>query len=89
MAKKKLYKTIIQIEILSEDPIDGNPSLSDIEYNINDGSWSGVVETKSTTTVTGKKAVEAVQNQGTDPSFFMMDENGNEDDDYLNDDDNF
>lgn len=78
--KKKLYRTIIQFEVLSEDPIDSNNiSLADIVYETMDGDWSGNIQfQKENEAVTGKDAVKLVLDHGTDPEFFGMDNDGNE-----------
>lgn len=71
----KAYKTIVQIEILSQEPI-GEPSLEAIAYNITEGDWSGVSEIKSVKELTGKQAAMALLNQGSDPEFFGLTEEG-------------
>lgn len=85
MAKKIIHKTIVIIEILHEEKVDmDNYTLSQIMYNIDEGGWSGVVRVKegqSNIELKGKKAVDAVKNQGTDTEFFQMDDEGNELDD--------
>ena len=79
MAKKKLYRTVIQIEVLSEDPIPEGMSLDQIEEECNTGSFSGVHDFIVTNEVVkGKKAAELVRKQGSSPDFFQMDENGDE-----------
>jgi hypothetical protein len=79
--KKKIYKKTIKVEILSDYPFDENfeeMSLSDIDYEITEGMWSGQIEEIDTTELEGHEAVNAIQNQGSSPDFFGMDEEGNE-----------
>lgn len=76
--KKTIYKTVIEVEILSEDPIPDGISLSEVAEQGYDGDFSVVAETKSSKPIRGKKAVEAIINQGSDPEFFGMDRDGNE-----------
>jgi hypothetical protein len=76
--KKKLYKTVIKVEILSEEPYEDGKSLDDINYDITQGHCSGVVKAASSTTLVGKKAARETIKQGSDPEFFMMDDKGNE-----------
>jgi hypothetical protein len=74
---KKIYKTIVEVEILSEEPFD--ESVTDIQaiaYEINEGSWSGVTNVRRSSTLTGKKAIDAIKKQGSSPDFFQMDEKG-------------
>jgi len=77
--KKTLYKTIIQYEILSEDPINENQSLDDIAYQTTEGSWSGrfLPTVTFNEPISGIEAVNAVKAQGSDPDFFFMDNEGN------------
>ena len=78
MAKKTIYKTIIRVEVLSDSPI-GDVDMQTIVNETENGDWSGknytVIQDKP---LTGKKAVDAVLEQGSDTEFFQMDEDGNE-----------
>ena len=76
--KKKFYRTVIQMEILSEQPI-RDASMSDIAYQTDEGDWSG----KNTTVIqddeiTGPQAAVYLSLQGSDPEFFGLDAEGNE-----------
>lgn len=79
--KKKLYKTIVQVEILSEEPVNDDfcNNLSGIAYEIQRGDMSGIIETTlMNKEVIGEEAVKEVNRHGTGTDFFMMDEDGNE-----------
>jgi hypothetical protein len=76
--KKKLYKTVIQIEVLSEEPIPDGMSIEEIANEAMDGGYSMVSGIKSSKVIEGKRAANAAHAQGSDPDFFGMDENGNE-----------
>lgn len=79
MAKKVLYRSVIQIEVLSEEPIPDEMTLNDIEDECNTGSFSGVHDWKvRNEKVEGIEAVKLTQAQGSSIDFFSMDENGNE-----------
>jgi hypothetical protein len=79
MAKKILYRTVIQIEVLSEEPIDENMLLEDIENECNTGSFSGVHDWKvRNQVIKGIKAAKATMAQGSSCDFFGMDVQGNE-----------
>jgi hypothetical protein len=86
MAKKTIYRTVIEIEVLSEEPIPDGISLDDIEEECNTGSYSGVHDWKiRNEPLTGEAAADALSKQGTSTDFFGMDEVGNDisdDDDY-------
>jgi hypothetical protein len=77
--KKKLHKTVIQIEILSEENTIGlAEDLSVVEYEINRGGWSGQLKVIERFEVEGEEAVKICLEQGSDPVFFFMDEKGND-----------
>lgn len=80
MTKKKvLYRSVIQIEVLSEEPIPEDMSIDDIEEECNSGSYSGVHDWKvRNEKIEGLDAVKATQAQGSSIDFFQMDEEGNE-----------
>ena len=75
---KKIYKTIVQVEILSDEPyIVG--SIDDIARDISSGGESGYSEViEDRIELSGKKAVKEIKKHGSDPEFFSMDEDGNE-----------
>lgn len=78
MAKKTLYKTVFTVEVLSEEPLPDGMTLTSIDEEITEGHSSGAFKETKSVTISGKEAVEAVKAQGSDPSFFQMDEEGNE-----------
>jgi hypothetical protein len=79
MAKKKIYKSVLKVEILSEEPLDDCLSLSDIDCQITNGDWSGTEEWDThNIELVGKEAADAIIHQGSDPDFFQMDEDGND-----------
>lgn len=79
MKKKKLYRTVIQVEVLSEEPIPEDMTLDQIEEECNTGSYSGVHEKLVVNKVVkGIKAADLVRKQGTSVDFFQMDEEGND-----------
>jgi len=75
---KKIYKTRIIVEVLSEEPINENFSLKDIIDEMTDGEYSGTVDQKKPSTLMGKTAANAIIRQGSDPEFFGLDINGKE-----------
>jgi hypothetical protein len=76
MTSRKFYKTIVQVEILSEVPIGEITDLDTIHYNITEGEWNGQVSVKSSKELNGKQATKALINQASDPGFFRLDDNG-------------
>jgi hypothetical protein len=73
MARRKFYKTVITIEVLSED---GHPtdlhSLLDVAAEIDVGDWSGKVNYGRPKRLTIPQMIEACQDQSTDPGFFSI-----------------
>ncbi|HLO91585.1 MAG TPA: hypothetical protein VK172_10520 [Lentimicrobium sp.] len=79
MAKKTIFRSVITLEVLSDEPIPDDISLSSIANECDNGSYSGITDYKVINQpVSGKRAVKLIHAQGSDPEFFMMDENGND-----------
>ena len=79
MKKKKIYRTVIQVEVLSEYPIEESLSLSDIQRECDEGDFSGKWKTiVDNQPISGKVAANFTIAQGSNPEFFQMDEDGNE-----------
>ena len=79
MAKKKIYKSVLRVTILSEEPLPECVSLDTIQHEIDEGDWSGATDWESNDAeLVGKEAAKAMLDQGSDPEFFQMDEDGNE-----------
>jgi len=76
MTERKFYKTIIQVEILSEEALPSGLSLTDIDFIISEGDCSGQLQTISEEVLDGKQAAQALLKQGSDPDFFMLTEEG-------------
>lgn len=74
------YKRVISFEILSEEPIE-DMTLSETEYEVVDGHMSGMFLDSVDTVLIGSEMARALSRQGTDPSFFSIDEHGNDIDD--------
>jgi len=83
MAKKKIYKTVYTLEVLSDDPMEENVPMYDIVFRMNCGELSGIVKEEARNIpLEGKSAVREMEKHETSPEFFMMDKNGNEIEDY-------
>ena len=77
MTTRKFYKTVITIEVLSED-VYAFDSLEQTAYDIQDGGCSGKIEVVKSEELNGENVVKALNNQGSDSEFFMLDEDGND-----------
>ena len=73
MDKKVLWKTVIEVEVLSEEPFDYD-TLDQVHYAITKGGCSGLYDTKDTKHLTKEEAIKECEKQGTDPDFFMLNE---------------
>lgn len=79
MATKTIYRTIIKVEVLSPEPIEESQSLYDTILECDTGDNSGRFNTVlKNEPLTGLDAVKKIKEQGSDPVFFEMDENGNQ-----------
>jgi hypothetical protein len=72
---KKFYRTVIEVEVLSEELDDFN-TLEDVHYAITQGHCSGEWDVKSQGEVTPKRMAKLLLAQGSDPEFFGLDEKG-------------
>ncbi len=77
MTKRKFYKTVIQVTVLSEDPFEWK-SLADVDWAITDGDCVGSVRQESASVLDAQQTVDALTAMGSEPSFFGLKENGNE-----------
>lgn len=71
----KFHRTVITVEILSEEPVNTD-NLQHVYEEITNGEWSGKVETTLQEEVDGATMAKLLQEQGSDPEFFCLDENG-------------
>jgi len=78
--EREFYKTVITIEVLSEEPYDLE-SLSQLAHDVTDGGCSGRIVREKSTRLSRKAFVKACVAQGSDPEFFGLDENGNDNED--------
>lgn len=78
MTKRQFYRTTVEVEILSERPLDGSYSLDEINYMITEGDCSGRMEVTRRDIIDGRTCASMLINQGSDPGFFSIDEEGNE-----------
>jgi hypothetical protein len=80
---KKFFKTVFRVEVLSEDEPVEDASCEDLHEMITTGDCSGVVKREDPIELTGAQAAAALLEQGSDPSFFNLDEQGRDLDDEV------
>jgi hypothetical protein len=78
-SKRKFYRTVIEVEVLSEEPYDPQ-TLGGIAHDIMNGDCSGQWEVKENMEVDGPTMAKMLQEQGSDPEFFQLTEDGEDQD---------
>ena len=76
MTDRTFFKTVISIEVLSEDQIPEGMELENIVHECIDGGWSLRTLKYIEKSLNGKQAARALLNQGSDPSFFQLTNDG-------------
>jgi hypothetical protein len=82
-SQRKFYRSVVTVEILSETPIPNDISLDDIYYEITEGDWSGVCDLETLNEeIDGPTMAKLLLAQGSDPGFFQLTAEGEEDRDF-------
>ena len=76
MSSNTFYRTILTVEVLSEEPVSDALSLADLAREGEDGSFSLVVTSQETTGVSSAEMATLLLAQGSDPELFLLDEDG-------------
>lgn len=76
-SSRKFYRTVIEVEVLTEERMRLG-SLGDIHYEITDGGASGKYGVTCEEVVDGPTAARLLKEQGSDPGFFQLDDDGND-----------
>ncbi len=76
MTNRKFYKTVFTIEVLSEEPIPDTMDTSQVIFEATLGDFSMTEGERVETILNGKAAAEALKEQGSDPSFFRLNDAG-------------
>lgn len=72
--EKKYYRTVVEVEILSDEPWPDITDLDTIHYAITEGDASGMVNTKESHEVTAEEMAVLLTAQGSDPGFLIREE---------------
>lgn len=80
MTKRKFYKYKIEVEVLSEAPLDHDMlcDLYAVSNFISTGDGSGKVSVVEDEELDGAQVAAALRAQGSDPEFFRVDDDGND-----------
>ncbi|MFA5571473.1 MAG: hypothetical protein WDA42_00070 [Candidatus Bathyarchaeia archaeon] len=74
-SKRKFYKTIIEVEVLSEEPYTVE-DLQQVHYDITAGDYSGTFEVVESVIINSVEAANLLSAQGSDPEFFRLSSTG-------------
>ncbi len=79
MTSRLFYKTILAIEVLSEEPIGDDMNPESIIREAIEGDFSMRELPRTATVLSGLEAAKALEEQASDPSFFQLTEEGEDD----------
>ena len=82
VSKRKFYREVITFEILSEEPIPDCLSLGDIHYHTTEGHMSGQFGSTKAEIVDGATMAKLLEKQGSDPEFFMLTPEGEDNEEW-------
>lgn len=74
-SKRKFYKQIIEIQVLSEEYHDFD-NLADLHHQITEGEWVGTWDVESVDAIDGRTAAELLTAFGSEPGFFQLTDEG-------------
>lgn len=78
MTDRKFYKTVMKLEILSEEPIPPGTEWEHVINEAKEGDYSMRELGEKETVLNGKQAARALLLQGSDPSFFRLTKDGDD-----------
>lgn len=76
MTNRKFYKTTFKVEVLSEEPIPEGMELDTVMEEATGGGYSAECTRETNVELNGLEAATALFKQASHPSFFRLDENG-------------
>ena len=80
MTDRKFYRTAVTFHVLSEEPIPGGMDMAGIVAECEDGAYVADYGTApdEAKELTGKQMADALKTAFSDPSFFRLDDDGND-----------
>ena len=79
-SKRVFYRTVIKVEVLSEEPFNYN-DLSSVSRQIEEDCSGKVTDEVDNEEVDGPTMARLLMEQGSDPGFFRLTEEGGDDED--------
>jgi len=76
MTNRKFYLRTVTIQFISEEPHPDAWSIEDAMFDAKEGDSSMQESSDNTEEVDGKRAVEILVDQGSDPGFFDLTDDG-------------
>jgi hypothetical protein len=76
MSERKFYRTVITVEVLSEEPYNPDSLSQMAEDCFGGGDCSGKWSITAQQTVDGPQMAQMLKAQGSDPEFFQLAEDG-------------
>ena len=76
MTRRTFFKTTYVLEILSETPIPDDMDLEAVIYEAESGAYSKDIKSQETVAVDGKTMAKLLAEQRSDPGFFRLDSDG-------------
>lgn len=80
---RTFHRTLLLVEVLSEEPLHPEIELSSVAFAITDGDCSGDVDRIDEAGITGQEMAELLALQCSDPSFFRLTDEGMDDEDVI------
>lgn len=75
--KRKFYKRVFKFEVLSEEPLNGDYDLSELDAMTDTGDCVGrFLDDDGNETLDGKAMAAALYEAGSEPGFFNLDDDG-------------
>ena len=78
MSKKHYYRTRYTIDVLSEDPIPEGANLLNVLREADTGEYVAHREDTTVEELTGKQMADELHKAGSEPGFFMLNDEGEE-----------
>jgi len=78
MTDRRFFRTIIAIEVLSEEQIPEGMELDSVVREARDGAYSMRPLKHEVQSLSGRQAANALRKQGSDPMFFRLTKGGND-----------
>lgn len=75
---RTFHRYVFQYEVLSEEPLSPDMSMSDVDAACTDGACSGRLLDTTHKQIKAKAAAKGLIAQGSDPSFFRLTTKGEE-----------